>query len=244
MLLLTHHLPKPRSRRAGVTLIELLIVIVIIALAASGLGVGFGALTRSYLRSACLKVVAASRFAYNRAILRGVTVRVLFDFDKGTLSIEEAEGPVLLARGKETKTKSAAEKKKIADGVIDPWKEAEGRLNKTFKPETAISPFQPIRGETGKVIERYAKQPIGDGISIAKLIVPHEADPVTQGQAAIYFFPAGITEPAVIQLRDKNDNVYSVELDVLSGSGKVYTEAFQPRNIEDQEDNSRLRDDG
>ena len=74
------------------TLIELMIVIVILALAAGAVIVGLGAITDANLRSAALRVVSASRFAYGRATTRGNTVRLLFDFDAHTMAVEEAEG--------------------------------------------------------------------------------------------------------------------------------------------------------
>ena len=63
-------------RQAGITLIELMMVIVIIGLAASGLTFSLGALSRASLKSAAGRLAAASRYAYNRAVVQGTTDRM------------------------------------------------------------------------------------------------------------------------------------------------------------------------
>ena len=54
-------------------MIELMMVIVIIGLAASGLTFSLGALSRASLKSAAGRLAAASRYAYNRAVVQGTT---------------------------------------------------------------------------------------------------------------------------------------------------------------------------
>src|SRR5882672_2501637 len=85
-------------RRSGMTLIEIMIVIILLAMVASGITYSFNALNRTYLRSACMHITAASRYAYNRAIARNTTVRLVFNLHDGTMAFEESEIPIALAR--------------------------------------------------------------------------------------------------------------------------------------------------
>lgn len=207
------------------TLIEVMIVVLIMALAAVGVSYGFGALTQANLRSGCMTLNAASRGAYARAVSENTTVRLLFDFDANTMAFEEAHGQVVLTRNDD------ATRQDLEDGedgtVADPWAAAQARLSDTLRPTFGASPFSQIEGR------RFQPRPLADGIQIATIIVPHEPDPVTEGQAAIYFFPGGRTEHAVVQLTDGDDRVYSVELHPLTGRGTVYDYAYEPDELLD-----------
>ena len=48
--------------------------------------------------SFAVRVVAGARFAYHRSVTRGRTVRMALDIDSHSLSFEEADGRVFLAR--------------------------------------------------------------------------------------------------------------------------------------------------
>lgn len=202
------------------TLIEIIIVIIVIALAATGITYSLSALTRANLRSACMTVTAGARFAYNRAISQGHTVRLVFDFDADQMSFEEAHGRVTLARLDD------ATREELEDGedgtAVDPWAAAQARLSDTLRPSFGASPFTAIAGR------RYQPRPVASGISIRQLIVPHEPEPRTEGRGAIYFFPGGQTEHAVVWVGDDSDRVYSIELHPLTGRARVHDYAYEP----------------
>lgn len=211
------------------TLIEMMIVIVIIALAATGITYSLSALTRTNLRSACMTVTAGARYAYNRAISQGTTVRLVFnlaeDPSQNTMGFEEAMGQVTLARLDD------ATREHLEDGedgtAVDPWAAAQARLADTLHPSFGASPFHALSGH------RYQARPLASGIRIERLIVPHEPEPREEGQGAIYFFPGGQTEHAILWVTDDNDHVYSVELHPLTGRTRVYDYAYEPEEMLD-----------
>lgn len=214
----------------GMTLIEIMIVVLIMAIAATGMSYSFGALNRTQLRSACMSITAASRFAYNRAITRGMTVRIAFDFENDTMAIEEAHGRITLARTTDQRRLDIEEDDENANSdsaAVDPWAAAQARLADTLHPSFGASPFQPIAGA------RYAARPIAPGISIQRLITPHEAEPRVRGTGHIYFFPHGQTERAVVWVSDSDDgeNVFSVEIHPLSGRARVRNTAYEPEEL-------------
>ena len=87
----------------GVTLIEIMVVILIIA----GATIGVFALSNpstTNLRSSTWTLVSASRYAYSRAVTQGLTVRIVLDFDKRTIQLQETDGRVVLNREDETGT--------------------------------------------------------------------------------------------------------------------------------------------
>lgn len=228
-------------RQQGMTLIEITIVMVILVVAASGVSLGVGAITRSQLRSSCSKLIAATRYAYNRAVVNGVTTRISFTLPADSFSIEEAHGRIVLAR--------ADDERRVGDGEgpvgsagVDPWKAAEARIQETYKPNLGASPFAPI-GSGSQMADgseakpsRFSNVPLGRGVKIVRLIAPHEVDPVDEGENAIYFFPGGQTEHAVIQLSDGGETVYSIEVHPLTGRVTLHTKEYEPRSLLDNED--------
>ncbi|MEM7448077.1 MAG: prepilin-type N-terminal cleavage/methylation domain-containing protein [Myxococcota bacterium] len=224
---------KSDSQRVhGVTLIEILVVILLLSLAVSGSALGLGALTRSSLRKSCFTVVAAARFAYARAVTQGKTIRIVLDFETQNISIEEAEGHVVLARSDdEIRQELDEDEEDLA--AVDPWAVAEARLEEAFTPSFGASPFQPMRGPSGEVLKRYKPRAIGDHIRFARLITPHEIEPREYGKGSIYFFPQGRTERAIVQLSDRGGSIFSIEIHPLTGRGTVYPYAFEPEALID-----------
>ncbi len=214
------------------TLIEIMIVIAILALVATGAVMGLGALTRTHVRSACMHVMAAAHYAYNRAVVQHETVRVVLDLGSGKLSLEEASGQVTLTRNDDPRRK-LSEKDGEDASAVDPWEAARNRLSKTIRPTFGASPFGPIRGPSGSTLARFQPHSLGGGVHILRVYVPHEPDPVEHGKASIYFFPNGRTEHAVVQLGDGDHVVYSVEINDLTGRAKVYDRAYEPKPIEE-----------
>ena len=226
-------LARARSKStSGFTLIEVILVVAIIAVVVTGATFGLGAVTRTRLRSASFRVMSAARFAYNRAITQGTTTRLHFDFEKNTMAVEESQTPVTLATGDELDAETG--------DAVDPWDLARSRLEKPLDPPALRSPFQPITNANGKELERYTAQPLGDGISMHALITPHEPEKRTDGEGSVYFFPGGLTERAVIQLRDSSDTVYSVEIHPLTGNARIHNFAFEP--LDEIDDEGEVRD--
>ncbi len=228
------------------TLIEIMVVIIIIALAAGGISMAIGALTRTKLRSGCVKVMAACRFAYNRAISQGNTVRLRLNMEDHTMSLEEAHGRVTLSRVDDPRREGANEQAGEDGAGVDPWAAAQARLSETFQPTFGASPFGPITGRNGETLEKYQTQSIGSGVAVHRLFLPHEPEPREEGIGAVYFFPGGMTEHAVIQLTDGSETVYAVELHPLTGRARLHDWAYEPEDLSDADDEelSEVRDPG
>lgn len=219
------------------TLIEMMIVIALIGLAASGVSYGFNALTRANLRSACSRVAGAVRFGYDRAVIQGKTVRLTFEIPGNTLALEETERDVTLAASEDPRRGEEGEGAGAA--AVDPWASAQQRMQEAFEPSFGASPFGPLTNTRGQVLEKYKKIELDDDVKIVRLIAPHEPDPKESGQGALYFFPGGRTEHAVVQLSDGSDDVYSIEIHPLTGRPKVHNEAYRPETLLDDPANER-----
>jgi len=220
---------------SGMTLIEIVIVVVIIALAASGLSFSLGAVTKANLRAGAGKLASAMRYAYNRAIVKGTTVRIVFEVPGSTFSIEEANGGVTMVRADDERRMADTDEGAPSQAAADPWAAAQSRISDALKPNLGASPFSALQGGDGKSIDRFTNVSLGRRVQIVKLLVPHEPTPLEQGQGSVHFFPGGMTEHAVIQLSDGGDTVYSIELHPLTGRAKIRPEAYEPRELLDDQ---------
>lgn len=227
----------------GMSLIEILIVLALLAMAGTTVTFAVGANTRSQLRSACVRLMAASRFAYTRAISQRKTARILLDFENHSFAIQESEAEVVLENAGKAKDAGPS-----PGGAVDPWAEAKERLANTFEPREASDPFSAIAGLDGKPIKRFAMQRLGSTrVTIRKLFVPHAPEPITANAGAIYFFKNGQTEHAVVQIADDDGSfTYSLEIHPLTGRGTIHQKAFEPDYdwAANEEEFSDVEDDG
>lgn len=229
------------------TLIEIMIVVVVIALGTTAASFGLGSLTKASLQSACVRLGALTRYAYHRALTQGSTVRITFDLERDTFSVTEAHGRITLVRSDDTLRTEAdraneeraeneeegAKSRDDSTAAVDPWELARQRLEKPDTLELPRSPFAPLATADGAVMKRFKTQPIGDDIHIAKVIVAHEAKPRDEGKTDLFFFPNGLTQHAVVQLTDRNDTIYSVEIHPLTGRGKIHEAPYEPEVLMD-----------
>ena len=233
------------------TLIEIMVVVVIIAIGASAASIGLGALSKSNLQSACVRLISVCRFAYHRALTQGTTVRISLDLEHDTFEVSEAHGRVTLVRS-DAPLRTEAERDRDepseeSGAAVDPWEIARQRIE---KPDTLVlprSPFSALSTANGKPMTRFLRQPIGDDVRIAKVSIAHEAKPREQGKVDLFFFSSGLTQHAVVQLVDKRDTIYSVEIHPLTGRGTIHNAPYEPEVLMDDpsqrnEDATELED--
>ena len=218
-------------RQQAFTLIEIMLVISIMAMVVMGATMGLGAITRSNLRAASMKVASATKFAYSRAVTQGTTTRLHFDLEEGTLAVQESQNAIVLRQENDDEN---------TDDAADPWAEAKSKLDTLDAPKESKSPFSNIRNDKGITLKKFDAQPVGNGIRVLKIITPRSENPITNGQGSIHFFPGGITEHCVVQLADKNDHVFSIEIHPLTGNAKIHNYAYEPTDLVDEE--SEVRD--
>lgn len=212
-----------------------MLVVVIIGIGASAASLGIGSITRTNLRSACVKLMSMSRYAYHRALTNGTTVRVTLDFSRNSVGVSEAFGRISLVRSDAPLRADVRRDKDAVDpgAAVDAWELARARLEKPDELIFPPSPFEPLRNPSGKVMERLKTQRIGDGIRLHKVIVAHEVEHKTEGVTDLFFFPSGLTQHAVVQLADKSGAIFSVELHPLTGKGTVHDVPFEPEVLLD-----------
>lgn len=227
---------RPRPANEGMTLIEIMVVTAIMALGMTGMAFSLGALAQTNLKAGATRFASAARYAYNRAVVRGTTVRLAFDMPAGKFSVEEAHGKVTLARADDERHENEAEGGE-AVAAVDPWVAAKNRVNEALKPTLGASPFGPITDDEGTAIKRYTGIELPRHVQLVKLSVPHEPEPRTQGKGAVHFFPGGYSEHAVVVFSDGSDALMSVEMHPLTGHCTIHEGDYEPREFLDDPSN-------
>jgi general secretion pathway protein H len=200
------------------TLIEVLIVLALIALITSAVVIGTGQLGSSRLRHSSTMIVGAVRVGFTRATSTSKPVRLVMDFEKSEIWLEEGDQPMLV-QSKDTSGTGGASAATLSEKEA---LEESSRILKGPTPPrpsfTEIDPMGLVASEPGK-----GHKPLERGITFRQVQTGHDDKARTEGRAYLYFWPGGQTERASIQLRvgESKDEHDAVTLLVQPLTGKV-----------------------
>lgn len=225
------------------TLIEVLVVMGLLALVAQTLVVGLGSSGQAEIHRTTNQIASTIRFAFDRARVTGRHFRLLIDFEKRSFSLQTADERMYLP--------PTDRDGKITEIDLDELEEREARderaaeaFNRSvqadvFAEDDAFDPYQVgpkmvprQRPPLFKSFEREnTLKGLGDAITLPEEVrivsVRTDADfvPITNGEAALYFFPQGRTQVAHIQLSDESgEDVYTIKVQPLTGKVTVIDE--------------------
>jgi hypothetical protein len=231
-----------------------MIVIVIIGLGYVVMRTGFRNLTKADLSEDAAELGSFMRRASQLSVERAEQHRVLIDLEKGIYTVERCAGQSMLARNAalksdEEKVKQALEKgqEKLRDlpqdalAVGDP-DEATKRALAIAGHHVADRECSPVtigtsgmsrhnkrrsskEDEEQEKSEWTRKLDVDSGVKFKEVWVQHMDSSATKGQVAVYFFPNGSAEKAVIEIAD-GDTTRTVLVHGLTGriqevSGKL-----------------------
>jgi general secretion pathway protein H len=208
---------EARAGRRGFTLIELVIAIALISLLTGSLLFGRNMLVGSRVKSAATLIVSSVRFGLARANATGHPARLVIDFDKKQLALEEASGSLMLREKSDDQT-----------GGADPATAAETKARVEAErivegPHAPRTKFSKLSGVHGAVEELAKGRPLGDGVEVVSVRTEHDDEVIHEGRAYIYFWPGGTTERAIVQLKKAGDKeaALTVVLSPLTGRAKI-----------------------
>lgn len=228
------------------TLIEVLLVVTVVALLLGGATYTVRNVTRSQLRSAASRTAAAMRFAFDRALVTGSTIRLAIDMDRGVMWLERSSQGFALRAGRDqhattdakeaedaTQTSKRSPLTSLLGGMMGTDEEGEdgqegiagidaAALVKAY--EADLEPikrpkalFEPLKGLDTKKLELNRR------VRFAAVLTPHLDVPAEDGKEYVYFFPQGQAEPAIIHLANNSEDYYSVVLHPLTGGTEVFS---------------------
>ena len=239
-----------RTQR-GMTILELMIVLAIMGAGMFLLRSGFRMLTKADLVENSTELAAVMKSASRLAVEKSELHRVVLDLDKQIYAVEACQGAATLARNEQVRpneedTKRAIEKGKDRLKSLAPG-EGMGVASKMASapdPETATKQALAIAGHhiadkmcapidnpsddsEGKGWVRPLRA--NKGIKFKEIWVQHRDDSVTKGQVAIYFFPNGTSEKAVVEVTDGSET-FTVLVHGLTGRVQLKDGVLQDVN--------------
>ena len=181
-------------------LFALIIITTVLSIAVPRINDGLGL----HLKASSRKLVSSIRFAYHKAATTNKYYRMVFSLgtaDQDSYWLEFTDSPFFVRTPKERE-------------------EFERKMGYLSEEERAKVMANEARFSR---IEEHLTQEVKlpKGIRFKDIYIEHQAGRVDSGNVYLYFFPNGHTERAVINIKDEDDNVYS--LDVSPLTGKVAT---------------------
>ncbi len=189
---------RSQRRRRGLTLVETLITIAIIAIMSGAAFFGMGAVSTARLKRGATQVCGWVRLAYAHALSTSRTVRLVFDFEARTITMEETSQHHLIQHGVSGGAAAATDLEQQAQ-------EQGERIQQG--PVAPRAEFSEVKGEKSGIF-KYSDDTLTlpNGIGFWKVEAEHQDQPAVDGRAYLYFSPSGQTENAAIQVRVSNSD--------------------------------------
>ncbi|HEY5924539.1 MAG TPA: type II secretion system protein [Kofleriaceae bacterium] len=217
------------KRERGMTILELMIVLAIIGAGIFLMRSGFRMLTKADLVDNATELAAVAKRTGQLAVEKGEMHRILFDVDKHIYAVEMCQGARTLklneqVRADEEETKRAIEKGKdrLRDMPLDAMaSDPEGATKQALViagHHIADRMCVPIDDPSNDIEGKGWIRPLraSKGIKFKEIWVQHKDDSTTKGQVAIYFFPTGSSEKAVVEITDGSET-FTVTVAGLTG---------------------------
>lgn len=220
-------------RRAGYTLIEMIVALLIVG-TISGIAVmSVDAITSAKLKEEAGRLAAVIKACYALAATNGRTYRIRFDLDAGSYSIESTESLVLVSAERE----AAVEGGRFEERRDAKVKKGQGILGLGGSTPRLPKPgWRRVNSSEIGLIEDGDKSAgaikLSKDIEFEGVFTTHQIDVFTRGKADMHFFPQGWAERAMIFLREKTEKgdkaeVFTVEVDPLTGRAFVHPERLR-----------------
>ncbi len=215
------------SHRRGFTLLEISIALVLIGLMTAVAVPSLNAVAGTRLKEQTNRMSGAIRDTYARTALLGRSTRLVLDIDGGAWWVEETEGVARVKSVKEVADRDGKVKLDALDDRIEDIDADTTDVREQAKLTLFSGPvFKPVEGEWGQ------PQKLPPGLRFKSIWIEHLDDRVTGGSAALFFFPGGYTEEAIIALTDdegdgQGGRVMSLVVQPLTG--EVDIEKDEPR---------------
>jgi hypothetical protein len=222
------------------TVLELMIVIAILGMLLYLLRAGLRVLTKADLVENATEMATLMKRTSTLAIETGEMHRIVIDLEKGLYNVEVCQGAATIMRNeqvrgddKDSKDKIDRGKERLAQLPQDAL--AVGDADEALKRATALAGHhvadrqcKPVQGSFSGIAVKEARDDepelnewvrrlsVKRGIKFKEVWVQHQNDSSTKGQVAIFFYPVGSAEKAVIEITDDSDT-FTVLVHGLTG---------------------------
>jgi len=256
-----------RRRSRGMTLIEIMIVVGVLALMLGMVIIGFGAGRNAEVSRATNQLANLVRYGYDKARVTGDYYRLHIDFEKNTISLQQGSDRMYLPAtdrdGKiteidedrleeqEQRDRQAEESynrslqaeiygqggsggEAAADGLGDPYAAQHRKVPRRRPP--LFDSFE----DENSLSELAKPLSLPEGVKIVYVRTADDFEPITEGEASVFFFPRGRTQQAHIQIEDEEVQAkYTIKVQPLTGRVTIvdgHEDLVLPEDPTDEED--------
>jgi hypothetical protein len=194
------------------------------------------AVTDANLRTAAITLTGAIKQNYDRAAMLQRTQRIVFDIDHHTWWVEYTDNPFALHRERATgeEGESLEERQSNLEDAVKALEDdtsfesdqerqvkllVEGGTQMFFVPDADLDFGKP--------------QPLPGGVGFSRIWTGHQEEAFKAGLTQLHFFPQGWTEPALIELVDEGGDIFTLEVQPLTGRVRSYREERELPDLED-----------
>ncbi|MCA9710429.1 MAG: prepilin-type N-terminal cleavage/methylation domain-containing protein [Myxococcales bacterium] len=260
------------ARSRGMTLIEIMIVVGVFALMAGMLIIGFGAGRNAEVSRTTTQLANLIRYGYDKARVTGDYYRLLINLDENTIMLQQGNDKMYLpATDRDGKIVEIDEGK--LEEQADRDKRAEESYNRSLQAEVYGQGTGGDDGGGGVGSDPYATQrrrvprrrpPLFDSfedenslsdlgkpirlpedVKIVYVRTADDFEPITKGEASLFFFPRGRTQQAYIQLESEEiEAKYTIKVQPLTGRVTIvdgHEDLLLPEDVTDEEDDRGSR---
>lgn len=204
----------------GFTLLEIVVSIAVVSLILGVVISRMDTMLEWDMKKASGKLASTMRYLYNKAAVEGLYIKLVLDFEEQVYWVEATTDPFVMSTGEEvvaSKRGGFFERKPEEGETGEEGEAAEGEVfEEGLEEDYAIKPKKPTFTKVDSYLLKPTKLP--GSVFFKDVYVEHEGGAVDSGRVEIYFFPNGMVEHAIVNLRDDDDETnYSLETNPISG---------------------------
>lgn len=187
------------------------------------------ALSGADLKKSTGMIQGLLRDTYARAAISGHTHRVVLDMEQSAYWVEVTEGGIVLPREKQEPTREGKAVLDQADERLErvdaDTKDAEDQEKlKLYSPPS----FTPVPFPGERRDDEVRPQRLPSDVRFKSVWADHLEKAALGGQVALYFFPGGYTQEAIITLTDDDAGERTLSLVTNPLTGEVYVDREEP----------------